>query len=205
MKRMNSPRVSPAMVVAVTALVFAMSGAGYAATQLTADGHGAQAAKKKKKKAKPGPAGPQGPAGQNGTNGTNGAPGSPGAITFSGQISGVPAGNGDRYGAVTGIEASVNTPHFVTSLSPNKTLKVTSFNARLNGVVGIGQTRFISFVINGTPAASVCTIIGTIAGVTECSSSGAGVTIPPNSEISLDVTGGGNPLATDVEFAWTAE
>ena len=41
------------------ALVFAMAGSGYAASQLTGAGHGAKAAKKSKR----GPAGPQGPQG----------------------------------------------------------------------------------------------------------------------------------------------
>jgi hypothetical protein len=62
---------SPAMVVAVIALAFAMVGTA-AATSVIGNG-GAQSAKKKK--AKRGPRGPKGPAGPQGLAGTNGVSG----------------------------------------------------------------------------------------------------------------------------------
>src|SRR4051794_39019599 len=62
-------RPSPAMAVAIIALVFAMVGTA-AATQALNHG-GAQASKKKKKKSKPGPPGPQGPQGSPGLSGVH--------------------------------------------------------------------------------------------------------------------------------------
>ncbi|HEY0390602.1 MAG TPA: hypothetical protein VGC63_02705 [Solirubrobacterales bacterium] len=82
-------------VVSVIALVFAMFGGAYAASNSSGGGKATASAKAKKGPRGPkgatgpagpaGPAGPQGPAGAkgdagaNGANGTNGAPGSPGA------------------------------------------------------------------------------------------------------------------------------
>ena len=63
-----SRRPSPAMAVAIIALVFAMVGTA-AATQ--ALNHGGAQASKKKKKSKPGPPGPQGPQGPPGLSGVH--------------------------------------------------------------------------------------------------------------------------------------
>ncbi len=77
---------TPAMIVAIVALVFALMGAAYAASGALTGKQKKEVEKIAKKYAgKPGAPGAQGPAGANGkdgangTNGTNGTPGAPGA------------------------------------------------------------------------------------------------------------------------------
>lgn len=74
--------INPATILALVALVFAITGGAYAASSSGGSSHGkltASAAKKKKKKStptgKPGPRGSAGPAGKNGTNGAVGPAG----------------------------------------------------------------------------------------------------------------------------------
>lgn len=74
---MLKKRPSPSMVVAITALVFSLTGVGYAATQLSAGSH-AHAAKKKSKRGPPGPQGLQGPQGPQGPPGPTAAASSSG-------------------------------------------------------------------------------------------------------------------------------
>jgi hypothetical protein len=79
-------------VISVIALVFAMFGGAYAATNSSGSGKATASAKAKKGPRGPkgatgpaGPAGPQGPAGANGKDGANGSNGSNGATGAAGQ------------------------------------------------------------------------------------------------------------------------
>lgn len=89
LSRMHNKLGTAGFVIAIIALVAAMTGGAYAALSSADKKVIKKEAKKFSKQfakqfAKPGPAGPQGPAGTNGTNGkdgtngTNGAPGAPG-------------------------------------------------------------------------------------------------------------------------------
>lgn len=95
---------TPAMIVAVIALVFALMGAAYAAS-------GALTGKQKKEVEKiakkyagkpgaPGTPGSNGKDGANGTNGTNGAPGAPGANGKSVKVTAAPLTKCEERGGV---------------------------------------------------------------------------------------------------------
>lgn len=85
-------------VISVIALVFAMFGGAYAASNSSGGGKATASAKAKKGPRGPrgatgpagpaGPAGPQGPAGANGKDGANGAPGTPGKSVVTGNATG---------------------------------------------------------------------------------------------------------------------
>ncbi len=103
-------------VISVIALVFAMFGGAYAATNSSGSGKATASAKAKKgpkgpkgakgAKGDTGPAGPQGPVGPAGANGKAGSNGSNGAAGAAGQsVSGVPIAVGGACGAgVNGVK-----------------------------------------------------------------------------------------------------
>jgi hypothetical protein len=188
------------MVVALTALVFAMTGAGYAATQISGGGgHLAKAAKKGRR----GPPGPPGANGLNGTNGTNGTNGSPAGIVFSGRISGLPAAStADYFGAATGLSTANLTQNVVQTLSPGFPTTITSLTVSLSATPGTGSRAF--WIRAGTTdTAADCLISGPTA--TTCSSNGGGATIPAGTDIVIHELGIGTPAAADAEFSWTAQ
>jgi hypothetical protein len=197
MRRM--PRITPSMAVALTALVFAMSGAGYAATQLTA-GH-AQAAKKKKKKVKVGPQGPQGPAG---------ATGPAGASASFGVVNGVVGTQNANIGAPVGISNGVNN---VTSamlmLTPNAPIMLRDLSAYFPSpeIVNTG-TYTVEFTVGyGVETDLSCTIAAAPNGNGHsCNSGGQTVTIPAGSQLGVDVVPGGTavPPSGSVEFGYRA-
>lgn len=96
----------PGLTVAVIALVFALVGGAFAATNSTSGGKATASAKAKKgprgpkgPKGNPGPAGPQGPTGPQGpkgdagSNGSNGAPGTPGVSPTGTEFTGTKSGH----------------------------------------------------------------------------------------------------------------
>jgi hypothetical protein len=205
MKRIASHRPSPAMVVALTALFFAVSGVGYAATNLSNgnDGTKAKASKKKSKsKSKPGPAGPAGP---QGAAGSNGAAGSPGAITFSGRVNALNTANGTTsFGASTGITSSGPEATMLT-LSPAAPLTVTSFSVRTSSV-STDAVRSFNLRANGSSLIPCVVPPSAIL----CVSSPASVPMPAIAELSISSTVNGtmgtfNAAPADAEFSWTAK
>ncbi|HKT82492.1 MAG TPA: hypothetical protein VJQ84_01505 [Solirubrobacterales bacterium] len=104
------------------ALVFAMFGGAYAASNGSSDGGKATASAKAKKgprgprgpKGDTGPAGPQGPAGPKGDAGPAGAPGAAGAAGASVTNTAVPTGNATKCSKLGGSEFTVGggTPTF---------------------------------------------------------------------------------------------
>ena len=110
-KRLREPFGKAGLTVAVIALVFAMLGGAYAATN---SGGGKATASKAKagprgprgKTGPAGPAGPQGPAGANGKDGANGSNGSSGANGKDGQsVTGTPIAAGGACGPTnTGVK-----------------------------------------------------------------------------------------------------
>jgi hypothetical protein len=151
------------MVVAIIALVFAMTGVGYTAGKLSGGGDTASVAKKKKK-AKPGPAGPAGAtgaAGAPGAQGTPGAPGNPGQpgiqgapgqSAFAGHLDAAPVNSGsDVYASPTGFTFSYSgIPDQETGLSPKVALTATNLSVTLTGAPGPGVTRLFSIYVNGS-------------------------------------------------------
>jgi Collagen triple helix repeat (20 copies) len=77
-------RITPSMVIAILALVFAATGGAFAATGGGSAPHTTAAAAKSKAKTKAGPRGPAGPAGKNGATGPAGAQGPTGAAGTAG-------------------------------------------------------------------------------------------------------------------------
>jgi hypothetical protein len=132
-------------VISVIALVFAMFGGAYAASNSSGGGKATASAKAKKgprgpkgPKGDTGPAGPQGPAGpagakgdtgapgSNGTNGTNGAPGAPGtSVTNTALAKGnvnCPEGGAEfKVGAGTPTRACNGVTGFTETLPSGKT------------------------------------------------------------------------------------
>jgi hypothetical protein len=208
MNRTRKPRVTPSMAVALTALVFAMSGAGYAATQLTSEGHGAKAAKKKK--AKRGPAGPQGPKGEKGDTGAagaNGTAGSPGAISFTGRLEGLNvAQNSNTFGIPSGQSVIVVDGGDATTISPNADLTMKNLSIQLTAAPGGTALRFFTLQIAPPDAlASESTACIVLSNQETCSVP-QNTPIPARSAIVLrsNVTSG-NAQPADAMFSWTAE
>jgi hypothetical protein len=195
MKNRIPRRITPSMVVALTALVFAMSGAGYAATQL--GGPTAKAAKKKK--ARRGPAGPQGAAGAPGAPGAPGVAGSPGAITFSGRINTLNTAVGTASGSPNGTSTAGGGNFF---LSPNASLTAKSLAVKVTNPPGTTSLRFFHVTINGTDTAAGCVVLS---GGDTCTIA-LDDPIPPASllAISSEVVGAAAAPA-DAVFAWTAQ
>lgn len=118
---------SPAMVVACIALFAAMSGTGYAASQLATGGDQATVSKKGKKgkaKGKRGPAGPTGPTGAAGAKGATGVTGPTGATGSTGVVS---------TGAFSGEVGSIPAASALAFRGPTATVTVTSATQRLTG------------------------------------------------------------------------
>jgi hypothetical protein len=193
--RSPKPRVSPAMVVAITALVFATTGVGYAASQLGTGSH-AHAAKKKVKR---GPAGPQGPKGDTGA---PGAAGSPGAITFTGRINSLNTNvNSDAFATPSGASTADPSLTSVYTASPNVDLTAKSLTVVVDNPPGGTSLRFFYLTVGLTDSGG-CVI-----------TSGSGsCTIPLNLPIpaisSLAIHSSvavSNAVPTNAEFAWTAQ
>jgi hypothetical protein len=131
-------------VISVMALVFAMFGGAYAASNSSDGGKATASAKKAKAKKGPrgpkgatgpaGPAGPQGPAGANGkdgangSNGTNGGPGADGKSVTAKSVTGGTCGTGVagvEYTSVSGTNTVCNgkngTTGFTETLPSGKT------------------------------------------------------------------------------------
>jgi hypothetical protein len=200
MKRFASHRPSAAMVVAITALVFAMTGGGYAAMQL----NGAHAAKKKK--AKRGPAGPQGAPGTNGTNGTNGASAPIGAGYFGGH-----AQNLNTLVGIAGIGWSTpegfsvmqsSSPGFNDILSPDVPITIKDLSVRLRNAPGTTSIRFLSLLIDDTTTSPQCVVLSN----QDTCTVAINMTIPPRtpiafqSEVSVATANG-----SEADFSWRAE
>jgi len=109
-RAIREPFGKAGLIVSVVALVFAMLGGAYAATN---SGGGKAVASKAKagprgprgKTGPAGPAGPQGPAGANGKDGSSGANGSNGTNGKDGQsVSGTPIAAGGACGTSTGVK-----------------------------------------------------------------------------------------------------
>lgn len=115
-RRLREPFGKAGLIVAAIALVFAMFGGAYAATN-NGGGKATASAKKAKKgprgprgkqgkPGKAGPAGPQGLAGANGKDGTNGTNGQDGAAGVS--VTGAPITAGGACGTQTGVKYSLS-------------------------------------------------------------------------------------------------
>lgn len=205
MKRLASHRPSPAMVVALIALFFAVSGAGYAATKLS-NGNGGPKAKASKKKSKAGPRGPAGPQGAAGANGAAGAAGSPGAITFTGRINALTTANGSgSFGASTGITTSSGSEATTLTLSPAAPLTVTGFSVRTSSV-SPDAVRVFNLRANGSNLLPCAVPQGAVL----CVSSPASVPLPALADLSIGSAVSGippsfNAAPSDAEFSWTAK
>jgi collagen triple helix repeat protein len=160
-RRLKEPFGKAGLTVAVIALVFAMLGGAYAASNSSGGGKATASAKAKQgKQGKPGKTGPQGPAGPagapgakgdkgdtgaagaNGTNGTNGTPGAPGTPGTSVTNTAVPTtsatcnhqgGAEFKVGAGTPTTACNGETGFTETLPSGKT-ETGTWNADFVGV-----------------------------------------------------------------------
>lgn len=192
------------MAVALTALVFAMTGAGYAATHL---GGSAPAKVAKKKKVKRGPPGPQGPAGPAGPAGaTTSGPAGPSA-TF-GVINNI-VGTASNIAAPVGITTTAvnNIGSAEAMLTPSTPIVIRDLAASLPGV-GISNTGTytIEFIVGTSTAPDVsCTIAAAPAGNGHsCNSGNGALTVPAGSQLAIDAIPGGTavPASGTLEFGY---
>ena len=185
-----SRRPSPAMAVAIIALVFAMVGTA-AATQALNRG-GAQTSKKKKK-SKPGPQGPQG------VPGPAGAPGGPvggglmtGRVTSMGSV-------GVNFFAASGISASTASNTTVITLSADTPSVGRALKVALSSALTGAQTREFKMLVNGDPNNGLnCTVTSA---TNTCVSSGT-VSIPAGASLELQETPTNSPPIQDAAFGW---
>jgi hypothetical protein len=194
-------RPSPSMVVALTALVFAMGGSGYAATQLAGHGHTATAAKKKK--VLRGPAGPQGSPGAAGAPGAPGGPGPTGPTVFFGHIDFL-SNTAVVYATPTGYSQADGTEATRAAIAPNIPLKMTNFTVKISNAPGTGAERLFWLTDNGVGTTSPCVIFGS---ATSCSVVGdAQSTIHPGDTLSITAQSSASPpsASASAEFSWTA-
>jgi hypothetical protein len=196
MKRI-SPRVTPSMAVALTALVFAMTGAGYAATELAKSGQ--PHAVKAKKKNKRGPAGPRGP---QGPKGDAGVAGSPGAITFTGRMQGLNIATGSNtFGVPSGQSIIVVNDSDASTISPNVPLTAKSLSVQLTAPPATTSIRFFYLRINGNDS-SACAIAFNQNTCTIALSQ----PIPPLATIAIrSEVAVANAAGANARFAWTAQ
>jgi hypothetical protein len=194
-------RPSPSMAVALTALVFAMGGSGYAATELAHNGDRAKAAKKKVKR---GPAGPQGAQGLAGMQGGPGARGPAGPSVFFGHLDVLNTDGDNAFGSPVGYSIVDGTETTRSALSPDIPLTVTDFTVRLSAPPGDGSERFFYILANGVPVGGTsggCDISDTD---TICATAPSG-TIPARSRLSIESLNGiSNTAPASAEFSWTA-
>lgn len=153
----NRLRPSPAMAVAVVALVFAMVGGAFAASGGSGGGKSASASAKKAKKGPRGPrgpkgatgaTGPQGPAGTPGAKGDPGPPGAPGAPGKDGASvtsTSIPASSavcnhlgGSEFKSASGTTTACNGESGFTEVLPSGATETGSWGARESAAPGSG-------------------------------------------------------------------
>jgi hypothetical protein len=197
MKGIRKPRVSPSMAVALTALVFATTGAGYAATHLPGDTH-ATVAKKKKKKVKAGPPGPQGP------QGPSGATGSAGAGAVFGVVDNVDSTH--AVGTVTGVSIAQSSVGLVNLMgTPSVAITIRDLEAKLQGATISGtDTYTVQFVDSSVNLYNTGCVIrsSTAGGDGHTCESTTPVTIPPGSQIGIFFTPSGSPPSGFIGFGY---
>ncbi len=221
---------SPAMTVAVLALVAGLSGTSVAATQLIAGASRAGSHHHHRgprgprgpqgPKGDTGPQGPQGPQGPRGTagpqglkgdvgsqglKGDTGQPGPAGPTVFMGHINALNfANNSDGSAMPTGLSTDGNGtsgPTFNETLSPNFAMTLTSLSVHVR-YPPTGQSQIAFYLnINGTDATPGCVIA---AGSPDCSVT-LGATIPALALLYLHslVSGGDAPTANEAAFSWS--
>jgi hypothetical protein len=191
-------RPSPSMIVAITALVFAMTGAGYAAGHLNGDGSAHQA-KKKKAKAKPGPAGP---AGANGATGAPGAAGTSLPAGFTGHIQGLnTAASSTAFATPSGNSSTSATLSQVGGLSPGRPLTATNLTVNVSTAPITGIRDFELHV--GPPLAGDSSTPCEIGPLSTSCSQNFSLPIAPLSEISIESDVNGGAIGNDAEFSWS--
>jgi hypothetical protein len=144
-------RPSPAMAVAVVALVFAMVGGAFAASGGSGDGKSASASAKAKKgprgprgpKGATGATGPQGPAGAPGAKGDPGAPGAPGKDGIGVTSTSVPTSSavcnhqgGSEFQSANGTTTACNGETGFTEVLPSEATETGSWGARESAAPG---------------------------------------------------------------------
>jgi hypothetical protein len=206
MRRIKRAKPSPALLVAVVALVAALGGgavAGVAVTSLNKKEKNQVkkiARKQAKKQVKKIPAGAAGPAGAVGPAGPKGGAGPKGLDANALQFVSVKdlSGSGTRYLPVSGwIEGGEISGPSTRSVAAGA-FTVRDFTVRLNAAVQFGRTRTFTFQKNGTTTAATCTI-----GVSEARCTGsANVAVAAGDTIQIVSGVTGAPNINDAFIGW---
>ena len=205
--------ISPALIVAMAALVVAVVGAGYASHRAGPGQRLAAAPTHAAAHARRGPRGPRGkrgprgftgsrgPAGLQGSQGPQGVRGASGAPAFGALLGrGVNVPMGSTFLAPSGQLAADANQNNVSSFTPNAPLRASDLAVTLSVATGLTDTRTFTLSVGNADTALTCTVPP---GNPNCTSSGS-VIIPPASLIAIHSTSTGSPMATDVRFGWRA-
>jgi hypothetical protein len=224
------PLPSPALVVALVALVAAAGGFAMAAVpdsqgrivacyatkggglRVLAKGTKCRRGEKLLRWSQTGPAGPAGQPGQpgatggqgpTGSKGTDGTSGSSAATMLTGNTSNVVANSGaTHYLHPSGTSDVFGAPTFAEMLSPERTIVARDLAVRLGNPPEAGQTYVITFEVDAADTPLTCSITGTAE--VACGDSSHSVSVPPRSRISLKVEVGAGATGRRVLFGWRA-
>jgi hypothetical protein len=214
---------SPALIVAVIALVAAVGGYAVAAVP---DGQGRIVSCYAKKSGKlrvlvrgscrrnetrlrwnqTGPAGPAGAVGATGAPGATGQPGATGSSASSMLTAGsmnIAAVVGEtRYMHPSGGSDFFGDVNFADMLSPNQPVVAHDLAVRLGNAAGAGESYEITLLVEDVETALGCTIAGDTA--TACSNSTARIEIPAGSKIAFAVEVSAGASSRRVQLGWRA-
>jgi hypothetical protein len=145
--------------------------------------------------------GAKGTSGTNGTNGSNGTNGTNGTNGFGATWGAAPTGAAatrfappNGAGTVSGTESGTG----VIALSPNRTITLSEFAARLDGPLGGGATATITLRVNVADSTISCAIVDP---ATSCTSSNS-VSIPARTPFDIRIVSTGG-AAVGIGWSYT--
>jgi hypothetical protein len=210
---------SPALIVAVIALVAAVGGFAVAAVpdeqgritscyakksgklRVLVRGTACRRSEKRLRWNQAGPAGPAGAAGAAGAVGPAGATGSPAASMLTANTLNAASANETRYIHPSGTSDLYLDVDLADMLSPSTPVVARDLAAELPNPPGAGESYVITFNVNDTDTALTCTIQDP---QTTCSNSAAQVNVPAGSTIAFEVQTSTAAVSRRVRLGWRA-
>jgi len=222
MRRRSLP--SPALVVALVALVAAVGGYAIAAVpdkngripacygkksgdlRVLVKGTKCKRGEKKLLWNQTGPTGSAGAPGQPGSPGQpgqDGAPGPAGGSMLTGNTKNlIPAAGSTNWLHPSGPSDFWGAPTFAEMLTPERAIVARDLAVRLGGPAGAGESYKITFLVDGAATALTCTVSGDTDPT--CGDGTTTVAIPPRSRMAFQVDVSAGAVSRRVLFAWRA-
>jgi Collagen triple helix repeat (20 copies) len=145
-----------------------------------------------------GPAGATGQAGPAGPAGAQGPAGADGASPIFGRIDTLALTT--QFGPVSGLADASLLESDVTQLSPGSAIVARDLSVEVTAAPGTGSSRTFTLRDDAASTSLSCTISGV---QTSCTSAGSAF-ITPGSELSLQASAAGAPVAASALFGWRA-